>query len=47
VERSHQEAMRERGLLLRDVFQSFAGDWVELLPVVEFVLYNSPRLDTG
>ena len=39
--------MRERGLLIREVFKFFGNGWAECFSVVEFVLYNTPRLDLG
>ena len=47
MERSHQEAMRERGILLNDVFRAFGHEWSSMLPVCEYLLYNIPRGDTG
>eukprot|EP00969_Alexandrium_andersonii_P345701 15279922-Alexandrium_andersonii.AAC.1 len=32
VERSHVEAMRERGILLNDVFKAFGHEWASVLP---------------
>ena len=28
--------------MLTDVFKSYPTEWTELLPVVEFVIYNTP-----
>eukprot|EP00969_Alexandrium_andersonii_P149937 6630806-Alexandrium_andersonii.AAC.1 len=47
VERSHVEAMRERGILLNDVFKAFGHEWASLPPVCEFLLYSTPRSSTG
>ena len=33
VERSHQEAMRERGILLNGVFHAFCHAWSTMLPI--------------
>ncbi|CAK0865466.1 unnamed protein product, partial [Prorocentrum cordatum] len=42
AERSHIECAREIGIFLHDVFKCAPGQWAELLPIVEFVLWNSP-----
>jgi hypothetical protein len=47
VERMHQEASRERGLLLLEVFRCFGTEWASVLPALEFLLYTTPRADTG
>ena len=47
VERQHQEASRERGLLLLEVFKAFGTEWASMLPACEFLLYNTPRGDSG
>ena len=38
VERCHQELQKILGMLLTDVLRSYASEWTELLPVVEFLL---------
>jgi hypothetical protein len=43
VERAHQETQRLLGITVHGVFKAFPGEWGELLPVVEFLLYNTPR----
>ena len=47
MERIHQEAARERGLLLLEVFRCFGTEWASVLPALEFLLYTTPRADTG
>jgi hypothetical protein len=42
VERSHQELQKILGMLLVDVLKSYQSEWTELLPVVEFLVYNTP-----
>ena len=42
VERVHQEYQKILGMMVCDVFRSYKSEWSELLPVVEFVLYNTP-----
>jgi hypothetical protein len=42
VERSHQELQKILGMLLVDVLRSYQSEWTELLPVVEFLVYNTP-----
>ena len=45
--RSHQEAMRKRGILLNEVFGAFGHEWSTTLPICEYLLYNTPRGDIG
>eukprot|EP00969_Alexandrium_andersonii_P372854 15482695-Alexandrium_andersonii.AAC.1 len=47
VEGSHFEAVRERGILLNDVFKAFGHERASVLPVCMFFLYNTPRSSTG
>ena len=47
VERVHQETQRLLGITVHWVFKAFPGEWGELLPVVEFLLYNTPQRNTG
>ena len=47
VERAHQETQRLLGITVHGVFKAFPGEWGELLPVVEFLLYNTPQRNTG
>ena len=42
VERVHQELQQIMGMLVVDVLRSYRSEWTELLPVVEFILYNTP-----
>ena len=42
VERCHQELQKLLGLLMQDVLKAFPTEWSELLPVVEFLIYNTP-----
>ena len=35
------------GILVHGVFKAFPGEWGELLPVVEFLLYKTPQRNTG
>ena len=42
AERSHIEYSREIGIFLHEVFKCAPGQWGELLPLGEFVLWNSP-----
>ena len=42
VERVHQEEQKLLGILLNDVMRAFGNEWTELLPVVEFLVYNTP-----
>ena len=42
VERVHQEVQKILSLLLHDVAKCHPEEWSELLPVVEFVIYNTP-----
>jgi len=42
VERCHQELQKLLGMLVLDVTKSFKSEWTELLPVVEFLIYNTP-----
>ena len=42
VERVHQELQKIMGMLVVDVLRSYRSEWTELLPVVEFILYNTP-----
>ena len=41
-ERMHQETQKILGLLLNDVARGQPGDWGEFLPVVQFVIDNTP-----
>jgi len=42
VERCHQELQKILGMLLTDVLRSYPSEWTELVPVVEFLVYNTP-----
>ena len=42
AERAHIEYARELGIFLHEVFRCAPGQWGELLPLVEFVIWNSP-----
>ena len=42
VERSHQAEQKELGIFLHGVFQCAPGHWGELLPLAEFVMWNTP-----
>ena len=42
VERIHQEYQKVLGMMLVDVFKCHRTEWSELLPVVEFTIYNTP-----
>ena len=42
VERIHQEYQKILGMMLFDVFKCHRTEWSELLPVVEFTIYNTP-----
>jgi len=42
VERCHQELQKILGMLLVDVLRCYPSEWTELLPVVEFLVYNTP-----
>ena len=42
VERIHQEMQKLLGMLLIDILQADPSYWTEVLPVVEFVVYNTP-----
>ena len=42
VERSHQELQKILGMLVVDVLRTYATEWTELLPVVEFLVYTTP-----
>ena len=42
VEREHQETQRSLGTLLKSVFTCAPGEWAGLLPVVEFIRFNTP-----
>jgi hypothetical protein len=42
VERVHQEAQKALGILMHDVIRAHGTEWDELLPVMEFLLYNTP-----
>ena len=42
VERIHQEYQKVLGMMLFDVFKCHRTEWSELLPVVEFTIYNTP-----
>lgn len=42
VERVHQEVQRLMGILVKDVTRIRETEWTELLPAVEFVIYNTP-----
>ena len=42
VERVHQEVQKVLGMLIQDVLQAEPSYWTEVLPVVEFVIYNTP-----
>ena len=43
VERVHQTAQQMLGVLVHDVLQMSPEHWTEALPVVEFIIYNTPR----
>ena len=42
VERSHQELQKILGMLATDVLRTYATEWTELLPIVEFLVYTTP-----
>ena len=42
VERSHQELQKILGMLATDVLRTYATEWTELLPIVEFLVYTAP-----
>ena len=42
VERVHQEVQKVLGMLIQDVLQAEPSYWTEVLPTVEFVIYNTP-----
>ena len=42
VERSHKEEQKEIGIFLHSVFECAPGHWAELLPLAEFVIWNTP-----
>ena len=42
VERIHQEYQKVLGMMLFDVFKCHRTEWSELLPVIEFTIYNTP-----
>ena len=42
VERVHQEVQKVLGMLIQYVLQAEPSYWTEVLPVVEFVIYNTP-----
>ena len=42
VERVHQELQKLLGILVLDVVRCWPAEWPELLPVVEFLIYNTP-----
>ena len=42
VERVHQEKQQLLGIVLLDVLQAGQDHWSEALPVVEYLLYNTP-----
>ena len=42
VERAHQETQKVLGIMVQDVMKCDPSEWTECLPVVEFVLYNTP-----
>jgi transposase InsO family protein len=42
VERIHQEMQKMLGIILLDILQAVPSYWSEALPVVEFVIYNTP-----
>ena len=42
VEREHQETQKYLGILLFEVFRCMPGELGDLLPVVEFIRYNTP-----
>ena len=42
VERIHQEMQKILSLLLHDVVKCHPEEWSELLPVIEFIIYNTP-----
>jgi len=42
VERVHQVAQQLLGVLVHDVLQMSREHWTEALPVLEFVIYNTP-----
>ena len=42
TEGEHQETQRSLGTLLKSVFTCAPGEWAGLLPVVEFIRFNTP-----
>ena len=42
VESEHQEVQRTLGMLIHEVVRCAPGEWAELLPVVEFIRFNTP-----
>ena len=42
VERPHQEMQQILGTLATDVLRTYATEWTELLPIVEFLVYTTP-----
>ena len=42
VERMHQEMQKILSLLVHDVCKCHPDEWSEMLPVVEFLIYNTP-----
>ena len=42
VERIHQEVQKILGILTQEVCKSFPDEWTDLLPMVEFTIYNTP-----
>ena len=43
VERIHQKLQKILGIHLMHVIKAHREDWTELLPVVEYLLYATPR----
>ena len=42
MERMHIEQSRTMGILLHSVIKTNPGQWAELLPLAEFVIWGSP-----
>ncbi len=47
MERDHQEFQKLGGCFVFDVFKSFPGKWVEMLPFLELCRNNPPCSVTG
>ena len=43
VEREHLEEQRTMGALLSEVIRCHPGQWAQLLPLVEFIRFNTPN----